>query len=405
MITVPLHTLPIKRRPPPVLRERLNAVAFNVVFGLSLVLIHAFQLAVLPLALIPHPYAQTAYSAAALYAKEAFASDLILITHLFGPAKLVLTADESVNLDELVRRDEAGRVIGFNVAKQAVWISNHQMYADWIYPWILMSFAGVSSGLVIILKASLEWAPIVGPAMQLFHFCFIDNRRKTLAKSNLFRTAQAVRKRDEPYQALLFPEGTLYSGLTQPRSAKYAATMGIPDAINVLLPRATGMLFTLRCLLTVFPSPSLALYDLTVGYAGVPARGYAQDYYSLQSIFGRGVSPPTVHLHFRQVRLADVPLGEVRASARPQHVEKEITPAEKAAFEAWLRARWAEKDELMGAFGTTGEFPTGRQGRVEFEITMRPVDWVVLASIPVGLAFAWKVYGTLWTLVRTLALF
>lgn len=105
-------------------------------------------------------------------------------------------------------------------------IPRAQMYADWIYPWILQSFAGVSSGLIIILKASLEWAPIVGPAMQLFHFCFIS-KTKTLVKSNLFHVAKEMRDRDEPYHCLLFPEGTLYSRLTRPRSAKYAQASSI----------------------------------------------------------------------------------------------------------------------------------------------------------------------------------
>lgn len=126
------------------------------------------------------------------------------------------------------------------------------MYCDWIYPWCLMSYANVSSGLIIILKASLEWAPLVGPvrhgfflfkrspelllivtltlgagqAMQLFHFCFIGKDRP-LTESNLFSTALWRRNRNEPYQCLLFPEGTLYSGQTQPRSAAFAEKLGI----------------------------------------------------------------------------------------------------------------------------------------------------------------------------------
>ncbi|GAA6029625.1 hypothetical protein JCM8097_000969 [Rhodosporidiobolus ruineniae] len=392
MTTADLYRIPIKRRPPPTLFDRVHALAFNLVFGSALLLIHAFQLVVLPFVLVPHRIAQEVYRGAISYSKEAFASTLILIVHVFGPSKIVLTADESVNLDEVVRRDETGKVTGFNLAKEAVWISNHQCYADWIFIWIFMSFASVSQGLVIILKASLQWAPIVGPAMQLFNFCFIDNKKKTLARSSLHRTAELIRSRLEPYQALIFPEGTLYSTLTQPKSAAYAEKIGIPNAVNILLPRAAGLLFTLRCLLTVFPRSSLTLYDLTFGYSGVPARGYAQDYFGLQSMFGRGISPPTVHLHLRQVRLDDVPLGAVRTSASPRHLENEITAEEKKVFEEWLRARWEVKDRLMGEFGETGEFPA--EEKVEFEVRMRPADWVVLASIPVALFVAIKVIRT-----------
>ncbi|GAA5900580.1 hypothetical protein JCM6882_000914 [Rhodosporidiobolus microsporus] len=383
-----LHSIPIKQRPPPDWRVRLHSIAFNVSFGLSLLLIHSFQLVFLPLRLIPHPYADKTYHSAIIWAKEAFASDLVFIVSVFGPSKFVLTADDSIDLNKVVRQDASGRFAGFDLATQAVWISNHQCYTDWIFPWIFMSYGSVSAGLVIILQAALEWAPIVGPAMQLFNFCFID-KKKTLAKSNLFRTAQAMLRRGEPYQALLFPEGTLYSSLTRPRSAKYAEQLGIPDATNVLLPRSAGMLFTLRCLLTIIPRSTLALYDITMGYPGVPAQAYAQDYYTLQSVFGRGVSAPAVHIHLRQVRLEDVPLGAVRESARPAHLEGEITPEEKKVFEEWLRARWEEKDKLMGEFGAKGEFPSpGGQGSVEVEIKMRTADWVVLASVPVVLAVA-----------------
>ncbi|BGP14919.1 hypothetical protein JCM10213v2_002874 [Rhodosporidiobolus nylandii] len=373
MAPLSAHPTPIKDRPPPSLRDKARALTFNVVFGLLILAIHSFQLVFLPLAILPYPFARDLQRAANAYAKDAFASLLILIVHVFGPSRLVLTADESVNLDEL-------------------------QYADWLYIWIVMSYGAVSAGLVIVLKASLEWAPLVGPAMQLFNFCFIS-KTKTLGKSNLYRTAEQAIRRNEPYQALLFPEGTLYSALTRPKSAKYAESLGIPNATNVLLPRSAGLLFTLRCLLTLIPASSLTLYDLTVGYAGVPAQGYAQSYYTLQSAFGRGVPPPTVHLHLRTLHVPDIPLGAVRNTATPRQIEGEITAEEKDIFERWLRERWAEKDSLMGKFGEKGEFPTGAQGKVEVEVRLRPADYFVLASVPATLFVAYKAVRVVLALV------
>ncbi|GJN89900.1 hypothetical protein Rhopal_002889-T1 [Rhodotorula paludigena] len=417
-MTVPteaLYRVPIRSRPPFTARDWAHLVAFNLVFGTCLVVIHTFQLAFLPLALVPHPTAERAFRAVNTAAKEAFASTLVLIVAVFGPSRIVITADgESVRVQDLVQKNEAGRVVALRLARQAVWMSNHQMYADWIYPWICLSFAGVSSGLIIILKASLEWAPIVGPAMQLFRFCFINNRERTLPKSNLYQVAQVAERAGEPYHALLFPEGTLYSGLTRPKSKAFAAKLGIPDANNVLLPRSAGLFFTLRTLRTIFdlspssssPSSSsnLTFYDLTVGYAGVPSQGYAQDYYSLQSLFGRGVSPPEVHLHFRTHQLASVPLGaaSLRAGARAQHIAESATADDKAAFERWLRARWDEKDALMGVFGARGRFEgQGVQDEREvLEVRMRAGDWLTLAGVPVALYVWWKVVRTAWGLVR-----
>lgn len=45
-----------------------------------------------------------------------------------------------------------------------------------------------------------------------------------------------------------------------------------PDMKNQLLPRSTGLLFSIRTLQQHIPD--LALYDLTVGYPGMPAAAY-----------------------------------------------------------------------------------------------------------------------------------
>lgn len=147
---------------------------------------------------------------------------------------------------------------------------------------------------------------------------------------------------------------------------------------------------------------------MTVGYAGVPARSYAQDYFSIQSVFGFGIPPRTVHFHLRQIPLETVPIGTVRTSARPKHIAEEISQDEKREFEEWLRAEWRRKDELMGRFGETGQFVDpgekkqggGGGGVVEFEVRMRKKDWAMLVSVPLGLA-AWIVaYRWLYSWVR-----
>ena len=47
-----------------------------------------------------------------------------------------------------------------------------------------------------------------------------------------------------------------------------------PDRKNLLLPRSTGLLYCLRSLAST--TPDLTLYDVAIGYAGVPSAGYAQ---------------------------------------------------------------------------------------------------------------------------------
>ena len=47
---------------------------------------------------------------------------------------------------------------------------------------------------------------------------------------------------------LIFPEGTLVSRLTRPKSKAFADKEGSVDRKNMLLPRSTGILFALRTL-------------------------------------------------------------------------------------------------------------------------------------------------------------
>ncbi|GAA5963241.1 hypothetical protein JCM3765_005771 [Sporobolomyces pararoseus] len=414
----PLHMIPMELRPPPTLKDRIRIFTFNLSFLLYLVFAHTFQLLFLPflflsvissfatsepLRSIKHT-SREVFRLGIKWTKEIFASILIALVRLFGRSKFVITADSREELEKLVERDSEGNVVRFKIDKHAIWMSNHQCYIDWILIWLVMAYASVSEGIVIIIKASLQWAPLVGPAMQLFRFVFLS-RAKPLSKSTMYETARDSVERNDPFQLVIFPEGTLYSRLTRPKSKAFADAQGIKDMEYTLLPRSTGLLYTLRLLSTLFPysstdpsAPSLTLYDLTLGYSGVPPQKYAQSYYSLQSWFGRGISPPTVHLHLQTLKVSPeiIPIGEVRQSARRKHIETEITDEDRKKFEGWIFERWQEKDERMGRFKEDGrgfEEEEKKGGKVEFEIDMRKGDWVRLTSVPFGLTVFWYFVG------------
>ena len=99
---------------------------------------------------------------------------------------------------------------------------------------------------------------------------------------------------------------------------------------NILLPRSTGLHYTLRSLVPRIPD--LHLIDLTVVYpgtamssakytsdityyAGIPPLGYGQSYYTLRSIFFDGVPPPSIHIHMRKFHVQQqVPIGDLSAT-------------------------------------------------------------------------------------------
>jgi len=181
---------------------------------------------------------------------------------------------------------------------------------------------------------------------------------------------------------------------------------------NVLLPRSTGLHYSLRSLAPKIPG--LKLLDMTVAYPGkpvlpktsykhltsflilgIPKLGYGQDYFTLRSIFFDGVPPPAIHLHLRifdvptttmtlnggDAGIQTVPIGNLTTASGaappdPQArrtVEVDIPPQEKEVFDKWLWGLWESKDEDMERFLDTGSF------------SAKEADMTPIVKIPVEL--------------------
>ncbi|KNZ57809.1 hypothetical protein VP01_2068g2 [Puccinia sorghi] len=343
---------------------------------------------------------------------------------IFAPTNLVLTSDGSIDLHKAVHRDKNGKIISLQLPTHSIIMANHQVFKFSLYgsfkkftrigcisgeknPTLSVFFAkltfflllllfrslaylaDIHSALIIILKASLKWVPIVGPAMQMFSFIFL-NRSWATDKKDL--TIQLNQLADQTYNPtisslnkiglLIFPEGTLVSPLTRPASKKYAEKCGVDDVKHCLLPRSMGSLFCMRALSRKIPN--LNLIDLTIGYPGIPSDGYGQDYYTLQSIFGSSRPPPKVHIHIKVIPVSDIPIGNIQptppssssssapgrlSSSSPTGAVGERKPMineftqltdpsaeEIERFDEWLRGLWVEKDQLLDNFYLHGRF-------------------------------------------------
>jgi hypothetical protein len=66
---------------------------------------------------------------------------------------------------------------------------------------------------------------------------------------------------------------------------------------------------------------------------------YGQDIFTLRNTYIAGRRSPSVNIHWRKFAISSIPLDD------PQ------------AFDAWLNARWAEKDALIEFYARTGRFP------------------------------------------------
>lgn len=71
-------------------------------------------------------------------------------------------------------------------------------------------------------------------AMQLFGFAFVG-KSAPLQKAGIIKFAKKTVAYGRPFALLLFPEGTLFSRLTRPKSASFAATSGVVSILGTLL--------------------------------------------------------------------------------------------------------------------------------------------------------------------------
>ncbi|SCZ99031.1 BZ3500_MvSof-1268-A1-R1_Chr7-1g09362 [Microbotryum saponariae] len=332
-----------------------------------------------------------------------------LLVFICAPSKIVLTVDDSLDLAELYKKDPETGSMKLNLDKrageqstlalyfQAIYMSNHQMYADWIYTWALFHAAGLHGYVRIFLKASLKHIPIAGPAMRLWSFIFLKNwtQDRESVGNQIFHLGRRAQRHDRKMAMLIFPEATLVSVLTRPKSKAYADKIGVKDLRHCLLPKSTGLLFTLRTL--KLKVDDLALYDITIGYPGIPSGGYAQSYYTLQSIFAASQGPDQVSMHLRKINLADIPIGNVDRSLTPVQLDDALTAEERKTFDEWVRARWTEKDELMDGYYKTGAFEAKESQRTEWPVKVTSWDdWLSIAAQVFALYAIWRISVWSW---------
>uniref|UniRef100_A0A0W0FY34 Phospholipid/glycerol acyltransferase domain-containing protein n=2 Tax=Moniliophthora roreri TaxID=221103 RepID=A0A0W0FY34_MONRR len=413
-VTPPPFAIPISHRPPTSWKQKVKALAFFVVFNIACLMINGAQFVfLLPLKLLPFAWSQKLYTEGIRYTKGAFGCLLILMCQLFAPTKLVVTfetkgkgAFKESEIADIVVKNDKGEVASLNLPEKFVLIANHQVYVDWWYAWCFLYYIGkgVHEHVYITLKKSLRWVPIVGWGMQFFNFIFLARSwasdRVELAR-HLSALGKAAENEDHPLAFILYPEGTLVSKDTRPISRKFADKMGISDMTNILLPRSTGLLYSLRSLAPRVKD--LRLIDITTVYPGIPPLGYGQSYYTLRSIFFDGVPPPAIHMHLRMFDIhSDVPIGDLSAtnpstipepekSGKTRTVEVEIPEEERERFDSWLRALWTEKDESISMFLDTGKYSTASPLPIDIPIRLRRRKEILdcfTFFLPVVLAYA-----------------
>ncbi len=274
-------------------------------------------------------------------------SCMVFFSNIFSPFDIILSGD---HLDLAARSN-------------TILLSNHQLYTDWWYIWIMARYLNKHSLIRIILKHDLQFHFPAGWACKLFEFIFV--KRKWSFDRNVLLSAFAkIKQLNLPFWLILFPEGTLVCDETKERSDKFATKQGWPiDLKNVLYPKTTGTYYACKHLRkkSQIDTGIDTIFDLTVAYSDVPLSKYAYDVYTPTRIFVDGLGPRKVFIHVDKVPLDAVPGLEDNADA----VEMDDTASDKnihtaskneEIFGQWLRDRYHQKDQLMDAFLQNGSF-------------------------------------------------
>ncbi|GAD97941.1 acyltransferase, putative [Paecilomyces variotii No. 5] len=285
--------------------------------------------------------------------KQCFGIVLTAMTEWGCPTLVRVSGDKSVRGELSVGKD--GRLAsGFS--ERLVLVANHQVYTDWLYLWWFAYTNRMHGHIFIILKESLKYIPIIGQGMMFYGFIFMarkwqsDKPRLQHRLEKLKTMHSGPMSGSQPYDPmwlLIFPEGTNLSINTKKRSAEYGEKNGLPVFNHVILPRTTGLFFCLQQLKGTVDW----VYDCTVGYEGPPKDSLPDKYLTLRSTYLQGRPPKSVCMHWRRFSVSEIPLDD----------QKE--------FEAWLLARWAEKDQLLEEFFETGRFPTDLEGSISCDST------------------------------------
>lgn len=322
--------------------QLLRILGFGLYFLGSCLFIHFAQILGAPL----YFFSKDDFYAYMALTKQYFGLLVTTMTQWFSPTLIRISGDKSVASQLHQEADGSLRV---DFPDRIILLANHQIYTDWLYLWwIAYTNSTPTHGhIYIILKESLKWVPIIGPAMQFYGFIFMARKwakdqerlRYRLQKLNSRHSGPLSGDQGgaqlDPMWLLIFPEGTNLSANTRKSSAKFAAKSETEDMKHVLLPRSTGLQFCLQELRDTVDY----VYDCTIAYEGIPLGEYGQDLFTLRSVYFQGRPPKSVNMHWRRFAVKDMPIDD------------------KDAMYEWVLARWREKDDLLAKFMETGKFP------------------------------------------------
>ena len=270
----------------------------------------------------------------------------------------------------------------FCANENALVVVNHRTRVDWNFLWGALFHAGIPTGAhnaKLVLKDDVKRIPGVGWTMQLARFVYISRDWKR-DESRMGLMVDHLASAAEPFQLLLFPEGTNLTAETKRRSDAFAAANNLASYGHVLHPRTTGFSCLARRMMD--RGKLDAVYDVTVAYAD---DRVAEN----ERAISEGNFPKEIRFAIRRFGTSDVPTTLI-------------------GLEKWLQEVWREKERRLKLFFEDDD-PTAALGPSKPSRVL-PLQYVALAAwaafIHLSLFYAlFTSHGLLWVASVSIGMF
>jgi len=209
----------------------------------------------------------------------------------------------------------------FRPEENSLILLNHRTRNDWNFMWsaLLHATQPMAHNAKFVLKEDVKILPGPGWVMQFARFLYISRNWK----KDEVRIAKQVEylgkhSADQPYQLVLFPEGTNLTPSNQEKSRIFGEKNNLKPLNYLLQPRTTGFTYLVQQMRQ--HGGLHAVYDVTIAY---PDETPVNEKDLLDGKF-----PNEVHFHIK--RYGDSAL-----------------PTTFIGLEKWLQELWRDKDQLL----------------------------------------------------------
>ncbi|UYV60302.1 AGPAT3 [Cordylochernes scorpioides] len=209
-------------------------------------------------------------------------------------------------------------------------LMNHRYEVDWLMCFLCMDYFKNLGNSRSFIKQELKRVPVIGWGWACSDFIFVRRSWEQDAK-NLGNQLDTLLSYGDPFNLLMFCEGTRLTPEKFEASMAFAKQRGLPPLNYHLIPRTRGFNFCARYL----KDKMAAVYDLQLCF---PPEGPAPTF--LNVLLGK---PLVGDLYVRRIPMSEVPTDSEEASTK------------------WLMELYQHKDKLMEEYQRTREFPTEKK--------------------------------------------